>query len=292
MALSIKIPKRLAETCAGDPAREAWLKELPRVVDDLRDRWSLEIGAPFDHDEGSCAWVAPVRRKGGAPAVLKLGMPHIEGEHEIDGLRFWQGDPTVFLYKDDPTLGAMLIELCEPGTPLRSLPQPEQDVVLAGLMRRLWRPVTRPHPFRTLAEMTAHWGQSAQAARSRWKDPGLVAEGLILFRTLPESASTEVLLATDLHAGNVLKAQREPWLVIDPKPFVGDPAYDATQHLFNCLERLHADPIGLIRRFADLAELDHERVRLWTFARAAVASGDQALGEGDEWIALARALAP
>ena len=51
-----------------------------------------------------------------------------------------------------------------------------------------------------------------------------------------------MLLATDLHAANVLRAEREPWLVIDPKPFIGDPAFDATQHLFNCRARLHADP--------------------------------------------------
>jgi streptomycin 6-kinase len=34
-----------------------------------------------------------------------------------------------------------------------------------------------------------------------------------------------VVISTDLHAGNVLGAEREPWLAIDPKPFVGDPAY-------------------------------------------------------------------
>ena len=33
----------------------------------------------------------------------------------------------------------MLLERCEPGTLLRELPEPEQDVVLAGLLRRLWR---------------------------------------------------------------------------------------------------------------------------------------------------------
>ena len=78
-----------------------------------------------------------------------------------------------------------------------------------------------------------------------------------------------MLLATDLHAGNVLRSEREPWLVIDPKPFVGDPAYDVTQHLFNCDVRLRSDPNGTIRRIADLLALDQERVRLWMFARAA-----------------------
>jgi len=72
-----------------------------------------------------------------------------------------------------------------------------------------------------------------------------------------------------LHAGNVLASRRERWLVIDPKPFIGDPAYDPVQHMLNCDERLATDPIGLSRRMAELLELDQERVRLWLFARCA-----------------------
>jgi len=92
-----------------------------------------------------------------------------------------------------------------------------------------------------------------------------------------------------LHAGNVLRAEREPWLVIDPKPFVGDPAYDATQHLFNGLDRLRSDPEKTIRRLSDLLGLEHERVRLWTFARAAAEPRDD---WNDVDLALARAISP
>ncbi len=74
-----------------------------------------------------------------------------------------------------------------------------------------------------------------------------------------------MLLATDAHAGNVLAAKRG-WLLIDPKPYVGDPAYDPLQHLLNCQERLHADPVALAGRMADLLGLDAHRLRLWLFA--------------------------
>ena len=123
-----------------------------------------------------------------------------------------------------------------------------------------------------------------------WPDTGLVREGLRLFQELPHTAPVEVLLATDLHAGNVLRSERQPWLVIDPKPFVGDPAYDATQHLFNCDARLRADPPGTIRRIADLLAVDHERVRLWMFARAAAEPRDD-WKDGDS-MTLAKAIAP
>ena len=272
--MALTIPERLAAACRQMPERAAWLARLPDTLRDLERQWSLTLGPPFDGDDVSCAWVAPVALANGTSAVLKLGMPHMEGEHEIEGLRFWNGDATVRLLEADDERGAMLIERCEPGIALRSLPEPEQDLVIARLLRRLWRSPVPPHPFRPLSAMTEHWSDETLAQAEHWPDAGLVREGLRLFRELPESAPADVLLATDLHAGNVLRARREPWLVIDPKPFVGDPAYDATQHLLNCGARLRSDPDGTIHRFADLLGVDQERVRLWLFARAATQPRD------------------
>jgi streptomycin 6-kinase len=287
--MTVTIPARLAAACGNIPERAAWLARLPGTLRDLQRRWSLTLAAPFDDDEGSCSWVAPVTLATGGTAVLKLSMPHMEGQHEIEGLRFWNGDPTVRLLAGQDDLGAMLLERCEPGTALRSLPEPEQDVVIARLLRRVWRVPVAPHPFRPLSTMTAHWSDETLAQAEEWPDTGLVREGLRLFEELPHSALSHLLLATDLHAGNVLRAGREPWLVIDPKPFVGDPAYDATQHLLNCGDRLRSDPENTIRRFADLLDVDRERVRLWTFARAAAGPRDDWT---DDWLVnLARAIA-
>jgi streptomycin 6-kinase len=97
-------------------------------------------------------------------------------------------------------------------------------------------------------------------------DPGLARAGIALFRALPQSAGCEA--CTDLHGDNILAALRRPWLVIDPKPYIGDPAYDVLQHMLNCEERLAADPGALALRMADLAGLDGDRVRQWLFARS------------------------
>jgi streptomycin 6-kinase len=252
------------------------------AVQALGRRWSLTTLEPFA--AGTGAWVAPVRLADGGYAVLKIGVPHFEADQEVDGLRFWNGDPTVRLLRHDEESGAMLLERCEPGDPLSVLPEPEQDIVIAALLRRLWRtpPAGR---FRPLSSMTRLWTAETERAADRWPDPGLVRAGLALLEELPRTAAANVLLATDLHAGNVLRAQREPWLVIDPKPFVGDPAYDATQHLFN-----RSDSAAGINRMADLLSIHRDRLRLWTFARAAAEPRD-------DWsdarrLALARALAP
>jgi streptomycin 6-kinase len=264
-AMTTNIPARLVANCCKVPDRQRWLEKLPDTLQRLKHRWSLGVGEPFDSE---AAWVAPVTLRSGI-AVLKLGMPHFEGEHEIHGMRFWNGDPTVRVLEADEELNALLLERCDPGTTLREIAEEEQDVVISRLLRRLWLSPSSPNPFRPLSVMMEFWSEETLAAAKRWPDAGLVRDGLQLFRELPRTNPIQVLLATDLHAGNILRAEREPWLVIDPKPFVGDPAYDATQHLMNCPARMRSKPRETIDRFADLLSVDRERVRLWTFARVA-----------------------
>jgi len=274
----------------------AWAARLPRTVAGVAGEWSLELGAPYQPG-GRTAWVAPVRTAAGERAVLKVGWRHDEALHQAAGLRAWDGRGAVRCLADlarpDDDTDALLLEVCDPGTPLSTAQPPaEQDVVLAGLLRRLWIEPEAGHPFRPLAAMCAWWADGferryAAAEPARRVDPGLARAGAALFRELPTSAPRQVLLATDLHAGNVLAARREPWLVIDPKPYVGDPAYDVLQHLLNRRKGLATDPGGTCDRIADLLDLDRRRLRAWLFARAVVES------VGQPWLfAVARELAP
>jgi streptomycin 6-kinase len=147
------------------------------------------------------------------------------------------------------------------------MPPPEQDVVIAGLLRRLWRHPPAGHPFRPLHEMCDRWATEFAAKPAPPDlDPGIARAGISLLRSLPRDSVDDVLLCTDLHSENVLAAQRESWLVIDPKPYLGDRAYDVVQHLLNT-DRLLDDPLALARRLAGLLDLDASRVRLWLFAR-------------------------
>ena len=93
-------------------------------------------------------------------------------------------------------------------------------------------------------------------------------------------------MPTDLHAENIL-AHGAEWILIDPKPYIGDPAYDITQHLLNCTDRLRDDPLGLIQRMATLTDQDHTRIRSWLFARVACQSSSE-----EEDKALANTLRP
>ena len=267
---TLPLPRALVEGAVWE-GRTAWLTTLPGTVARLAHRWSLTVGAPFQPG-GQTAWVAPVRDRAGAELVLKVVWLHPEAVHEVDGLRVWAGNGAVQVYADDESsdTNALLLERCRPGTSLSARPEPEQDEVIAGLLRRLWVRPPAGHGFRPLQRMCDQWADEFEqrlASEPHLLDPGLARDGIALFRMLPGTAERQVLLVTDAHAGNVLAAQREPWLLIDPKPYVGDPTFDALQHLLICAERLHADPAGLTGRMADLLELDATRLRQWLFAR-------------------------
>ena len=274
----LPLPPELVEAAERD-GRTEWLGTLPATVARLAEAWLLTVEAPF-FPGGQTAWVAPARSHTGAELVLKVAWAHPEALHEADGLRAWDGRGAVVLHASADCGGdttALLLEHCRPGTPLAALPEPEQDDVVARLLLRLWDVPTAGLPFRPLATMCAQWADefaARVAAEPRLVDPGLAREGIALFRDLPADADRQVLLATDLHAGNVLAAQREPWLLIDPKPYLGDPTYDALQHLLNC-ERLHADPAGLADRLAGLLDLDAARLRRWLFARCVQEAPDR-----------------
>jgi streptomycin 6-kinase len=293
---TLRVPTYLqASTDVGGPARARWLAALPLVVAELTARWGLDLDDPFEPG-GNCAWVAPGTDAEGRDVVLKVAWRHTEAQHEAEGLAALSGRGAVEVYAfehvpahddadDQPgeDTTAMLLERCRPGIELRLRPEAAQHVVVADLLRSVWSIELAPgHPFRPLSAMADDWTARAEArlaTDAAALDPGLARDGLALFRALSRPAPTDVLLCTDLHAGNVLSGERRPWLIIDPKPYVGDRHYDVTQHLLNCNESLRADPIGLTTHVAELAQLDAERVRQWVVARCV----QETLSEGPPW---------
>lgn len=272
---SVRIPRLLAAGVREDnlPERHAWLARLPALIEEIASGWELELGDAFEPG-GYCAWVAPARTPAGDDVVLKVAWGHWEADHEAEGLRAWDGRGTIGCLRSavHGDTAFLLLERCRPGHQLgMTLPEPEQDAVIAGVLRRLWEaPLDPGAPFRPLTLACERWAASFErrfAVDPRGLDPGLARAGVAALRELPARADRAVLLCTDLHAGNVLAAQREPWLAIDPKPFLGDPAYDTVQHMLNCDARLASDPLALARRMAGLLDLDAEHVACWLFAR-------------------------
>jgi streptomycin 6-kinase len=275
MAERFVIPDDLARAAARE-GRGDWLAALPALVARIAADWRIEVGAPF-LPGGMTAWVAPARDEAGKHFALKVGWPHPEAAREASGLRTWDGAGAIRLFRANELAEAtvLLLERCRPGTQLRASPPGEHDLVIAGLLRRLWVKPPPGHRFRPLSDMCDYWAsryeERSPAERGCLQAP-LAAEGIRLLRELPRSGGDARLLHTDLHAGNVLAAEREPWLAIDPKPYVGDPAYDVTQHIFNGVFLEGAGVEALASRMARLLDLDLSRILRWLFARAVEAS--------------------
>jgi streptomycin 6-kinase len=233
-------------------------------VEELRERWGLALGPPYA--AGAGGYAAPAELPDGAPAVLKVIRPHREAEHEADALARWDGNGAVRLLDRSDDGWAVLLERCEPGTPL-SAAGPENALdVLIGLLPRLWVP--GGEPFRPLADEAAWW---VSYLPGEWERAGrpferrLLDAALDALRSLPPSQGEGVLLHQDLHGDNVLAAGREPWLAIDPKPLVGEREF-AVAPIVRSYELGHSRRAVLARldRLTSDLGLDRDRARGWT----------------------------
>lgn len=210
--------------------------------------------------------------------MLKVTFPHREARHEATALRVYGGNGAIRLYDEaiDDRAYVFLLEACEPGRPLAEEPDDEVIVTFAaGALVRLWQQVDGDHPFGSLADLAADWSVAAEERLDRFSpawDLGLVREGISVLRELPRTAEKLVLLHQDLHPRNILSAQREPWLAIDPKPVVGDPAFDPVQLIVQVGDLLaKTDPSSEVTRrlktLSDLLGVDAQRIQMWALAR-------------------------
>ncbi|MGI5339619.1 aminoglycoside phosphotransferase family protein [Streptomyces sp. CA-181903] len=270
------IPEAFAQSTTGreGDAGRAWLGRLPGIVEELLGRWHCVRDGSVVH--GQVGVVVPVRRADSAPAVLKVSFPHPGNVHEPDAFAVWAGRGAVRLLERDDARFAMLLERAGSDS-LAELPDAEEAMAAAGrLARRLAVPA--PPGLPRLRERAGTWEAELRAAAARGPLPDAVlGAALATVRELaPDQPDT--LLHGDLHAANVLRGEREPWLAIDPKGFVGDPAYDAFTLLRSrAVDLLAAPDLGaaLLRRlavFAEAAELDRGRTVRWAQLRCVQAA--------------------
>ncbi|MFE6754598.1 aminoglycoside phosphotransferase family protein [Streptomyces sp. NPDC057684] len=263
----IDIPDGLVEsqyTYAGEPGR-AFIAGLPARVEEFVERWDVRVDGPAMH--GMAALVLPVVRGDGTPAAVKFQILDEETEGEPVALRLWDGDGAVRLLEHDDATGTMLLERLDSGRMLDSVEDSRKAVlVIAELLARL---TSRPAPegMRRLSDIAADMlaqVPSALAAVPGPVDRALLADCAAAVREVAGEAGDR-LLHWDLHFENVLAAEREPWLAIDPKPLAGDPGFDLKPAIDN---RFDADEV--VWRFdamSGVLGLDRERARAWTLGR-------------------------
>ncbi|MEU3958818.1 aminoglycoside phosphotransferase family protein [Streptomyces buecherae] len=268
----IEVPEQFKRTTIEreGAAGAAWVTQLPALTDQLLERW--ECAPDGDVEHGAVGIVVPVvRRRDAAPAVVKVSFPHPGNVHEPDAFAVWGGRGAVLLHARDDEHFAMLLERAHSAT-LAGVADGDEVAATAGqLSRRLAVPA--PADLPRLRERVAEWEPELRA------DAAELPHGMSP-RVLDAAAATirelgpdqpETLVHGDLHARNILRADREPWLAIDPKGYVGDPAYDSGALLTSCavpLVESGGDLDGGLRRavevFAEAAELDRVRALRWS----------------------------
>lgn len=268
------VPPEFATATRRQPERVGWLEGLPRLVGELLEQWQLSPEAGVAH--GQNAVVVPVRTRAGEAAALKVGWPHREAVHEHLALRAWAGEGAVRLLRADPRRGALLLERADPGADLHQLEVVQACEVVAGLYARLHRPPL-PQLDRLSAE-AARWAEELQALRGTPLAPRrFVDQAARLAADFAADPGTDAaLLHGDLHYANVLAAGREPWLVIDPHPLAGDPAFEVAPLLRNrwagaaTSDDLRGALLDRLYAVVDTAGLDEDRVRDWVVVREMV----------------------
>ena len=266
------IPPTLQEYAGRGPEWAAWLDRLPRLVRELLDEWSLALDGAAMH--GQTALVLPVRTAGGRPAMLKVGWPHEEAEHEALALQQWHGRGAVPLLRADPHRWALLLERLD-----REDLGEQWDLdacgIVAGLYRRLHVPA--PPQLRLLSDQARRWADELGALPKDAPLPRRMVEHARALATdfARDEATDGTLVHTDLHYANVLRDPAgDGWRAIDPKPLSGDPHYEPAPMLWNRFEEYAGREREAIRdRFfalVDGAELDEDRARDWVIVRMTV----------------------
>ena len=272
------LPSELSESLDDYPGDlgHRWAAELPGRLAAAEERWGITIGAPFQPG-GVTSYAARATTSDGVRCVYKITVPHDEALGEDAALEAYAGDAAVRLLASRPETFELLLEHAVPGHDLWTLPDDEERLDIGcELMTRLWRPVAAGRIV-SLAQTAATWADITERRLITSEVPwvtGPIERGVDLLRSLPAETTESVLLHGDFHPGNILAAEREPWLAIDPKPLVGDPAYEPVQLLTQRGGRIAEPPApaDVERRLAAIADrlqLDADRIARWAIARCA-----------------------
>lgn len=256
---------------------DEWLDQLSATLARCEQAWKLTFAPPFTYQECAYHYIAPAIRDDGTPVVVKVHAPTGEFTQEAEALQLYAGHGIARLLDIDVEGKTLLLEHLRPGTSLKTVKDDSEATSHAAtVMRQLWRPVPVDHPFPSVLD----WGHGLVRLRQRYQGGHgpfpvtLLEEAERIFSELGTTITNPVLLHGDLHHENILSAERAPWLAIDPKGVVGEPAYEPGALLRNRRPDLSDTTQAvrvLTRRLDQLSEeldLDRGRVRAWALAQA------------------------
>lgn len=276
---SSELPENFRRNSVGLHAAkgERWLDNLPDLIAEIADKWSLEMENHFE--DLSFHYVAPCTCADGTKAVLKLGYAEensiLYSEAKI--LKFLSGNGAVKLLKFDERFCALLLERLLPGENLIELCKQNDEQATAtaiGVLKNFRQPSLPNSGFPTLQE----WIKSLLSAHNTLFPQTFIRKAQHYFSELIAASKQDFLLHGDLHHGNILSAQRESYLAIDPKGIVGDIGFEISVFLNNprswVLNHPRREKILKTRleMFSQSFEIEPQNLRKWAYAEAVLSA--------------------
>ena len=247
---------------------QAWLDSLPEILQTCAETWDLSFGQPLYG--GTTSLVVEARLANGTEAVLKVQYPDREVANEAAALIAWGGSGAVRLLDHDSKLHVLLLERCVPGMKLSMFGGSADAVIdaLVDLVPRLW--VAPRPPFDNLKDEAAFW---VTRITNEWDterpwDKRVRDAAIDALESLGPTQGEQVLLNQDLHGDNILSSDRAPWLVIDPKPLIGERDFSVAPIVRSYeLGHTRAAVVHRLDRLTSDLGLDRERTRLWAIGQ-------------------------
>lgn len=265
------------EPLYGDAARQ-WAFRVPDLIATAGDAWGITVGDPL---ASGYSLLFQAQREDSTPAILKLAFPRrSEVLREVSVLRAAKGARMAELYEADVERGLLLIERVVPGESLLDLAYTDDTAatrVVAELLRGHVLPL-RSQAVPSAVEICMDFQLYERGFGAAAPVPlNLVENAARIAASLWSSDASPLLLHGDLHHGNVLRSTRAGWLMIDPKGFAGELAFELAALLINPMDMLRdcIDPAFLfdcrMNVLQEILDVDRDRVVAWTYVRAVLA---------------------
>jgi len=251
----------------GNADGREWLESLPAMLAKIEAQWQLKL-EPQPYLNGTASYVVPAHQDE-KPVVLKLQWPHEECLYEADALIQWNGKGAVRLLEHDQALNAMLLERCEPGVNLSKSNEQDKLGVVISLLPKIW--IDTHGPFKSLELEARHWQAHLY---KNWANAGKPVSQTVVEQVnkyideLLATPTRHVLVHQDMHGDNILSSCREPWLVIDPKPLLGEREFSVASVIRSTeLGHSHSEVLDRLNRLCQSLALNRERTRKWAIVQ-------------------------
>ncbi len=238
---------------------KVWLDQLPLMIERIASKYHLSELTPLENLSYNYVIKGLQNDK---PIILKLSLDINGLKREINALRAFQGYGAVSVLEEED--GMLILERVLPGHSLKSyfLGKDDEAVkIVCDIIKRLHQA--------PIAVVDYHIPKLPINTFHENLKPYLY-KALALEADLLKSPGPSVLLHGDLHHDNIIR-NGNSWVVIDPKGYIGDSAYEVAAFIRNpipdLLQYKNATEMinNRIRLFAEHLDLSEERIAKWCY---------------------------